>query len=68
MSIKATASVENPGNVLVTLKLTMTVRELRDLSNQLNVSYPSWAVASIIRQALSQVETNVLLDEKPVTP
>ena len=47
--------IERPGEVEVTLKLTMPAKEWENLREQLVSAYPSWTLAQAITDMLVQV-------------
>ena len=53
--IKARMLVENPENVEVTLKLTLTIKEWGEIRDQLITAYPSWCLSSVIINVLSAI-------------
>jgi hypothetical protein len=61
--MKGRMTVENPDDVEVTLKLTMSLKEWAEVRDQLHSSYPSWCLSSIITSTLASVR-NVHYGEK----
>lgn len=59
--------IENPRDVVMTVKLTATVRELEDLRDQLAKSYPSWAFGAILTDAITRARA-VVHDETESKP
>ena len=53
--MKALMHIESPEGVQVTLNVTMTLKQWRELKAQLDESYPSWAFGSLIAQAINKV-------------
>ncbi|MFM0058559.1 hypothetical protein PQR64_23335 [Paraburkholderia phytofirmans] len=46
--MKTQFRIENPDDVQMTLKVTMTAREWKTLREQLATTYPSWKLSSAI--------------------
>jgi hypothetical protein len=46
--------VEKPDDVVATLTITMTLRQWKELRDQLNQSWPSWKLAAAITDVLYQ--------------
>ena len=45
--------IEKPDEAEATMKITMTVREWRELGDQLKNEYPSWRLGSAINRLVS---------------
>ena len=58
MMLRARMMVEQPDNIDMTLKLTMSIKEWCELRDQLNSGYPSWRLSSAI--------TSMLVDARQV--
>ena len=54
--MKAKLKLENPDDMIATIKLTMTIREWRELKDQLPDKYPSWKLGSIIFDVIDKAE------------
>lgn len=52
MTMTARIMIESPHDVVVTLKITATIRDIEDLRDQLNKSYPSWVLSAILSDAI----------------
>jgi hypothetical protein len=46
--------IENPDEVVCTMKLTMTVKQWTELRDQLSNAHPSWKLTSEINSLISQ--------------
>lgn len=49
-------NVENPDTVEVTMTLTMPLKEWRQIADKMDQAWPSWCLASVIRQGLRDIE------------
>lgn len=50
--MKASFKAEQPDNIEMTLTLTMTLREWRDLSAAIKQDYPGWKIKGIIHDLI----------------
>ncbi len=55
--IVGTMKAQNVDQIRVTLDLTMELREWRLLADQLQMMYPSWELAEMIREMARKAET-----------
>lgn len=53
MTIRARMKVEKPEELVMTLTLTMSMKEWEDLRGQLGQGYPTWRLTSAINNMLS---------------
>ena len=56
--------IEKPSDVLMTVHLTATVGEFRQLCDQLGEKYPSWEFASDLRKAIATAEKTYSLEHE----
>lgn len=54
--MKATVIPKPSGNMEVTLQVTMTYEEMKELKNQLSNKWPSWQFANTLWSLLNQLE------------
>lgn len=59
MSMSARIMIDNPAEVVVTLKLTASIKELEELRDQLVSKYPSWKFSQILTDAITKARTVV---------
>lgn len=52
--MKSRFMVENPDDIEMTMKITMTVGDWTKLRDQLQQKYPSWRLSGMITNLLSQ--------------
>ena len=62
--MKATAQVANPRDTAITISVTMTFSEAKELLGQMSSSHPSWVFASVLRQALAQTIEHVSIAQE----
>jgi len=53
--MKSRMKIEKPGDVEVTLSITMKASEWEELRGQLSTRYPSWRISAAINDLLAQV-------------
>ena len=56
--MKTTLKPINAANLELTLDVTMTLQEWKQLSEQLNTIYPSWRLGVAIKKMVSRAEQN----------
>lgn len=59
MTMTARIMIENPRDVVVTLKITAPIHDLEDLRDQLSRAYPSWAFSAILTDAITKARAVV---------
>lgn len=57
--MKFEMDIKNPDEVEVSLNITMKMKEWKHLKNQLQSSYPSWKLSSIIGQVIERIEKTI---------
>ena len=62
--MKAVLKIDNPDEVQATVTLTMRLKEWKELSAQLDSSYPSWKLSEIINGLVSKAERYYAPEEK----
>lgn len=65
MSISTRMMVEDPENVQVTIKITMSVREWTELRDQLGQKWPAARLSSHITDVVGKIRKVVYAEEAP---
>jgi len=63
--MRGTFVVNNPDAVEVTLRLTMPVKQWKELNAQLVHAWPSWDLSRLINDLTRQVETQLHAKTEP---
>lgn len=66
MTFKARMMVENPGEIDMTLKLTMSIAEWEKLRDQLGRDHPSWRLTAAITDMMSAAKKVYYASDEPV--
>ena len=67
--LRTTVHVERPDDTLVTITLTMTLRDWKEMQQQLDGHvYPSWKVSGAISTAILKIAQRLEVDEVETCP
>ena len=67
--MRGTYKIQDADNIDCTLTVTMTVKQWEELSEQLNETYPSWQLSSMVNKMTREARQTIFADSpRDVSP
>lgn len=60
MSVKGTAYIQSPDQLMVTVELTMSMYDWQKVAEQCSKGYPGWKLSGLIRSLVLDVKRTTL--------